>query len=83
MIINNYVLPINLVYFTPCVSILFLNPSAMASASMLVAPSFQFKKQACADASTFLLYALSQTTQYLFRIPTNNTFLVLKPIILA
>jgi len=83
VITNNYILPINLVYFTPCVSTLFRKPSAMASASMLVDPSFQFKKQTCAEASTFLLYALSQTTQYLFRISTNNTFLVLKPIILA
>lgn len=69
--------------FRPCISTLHKNPSAIASASMLVAPFVQFKKHLWSTADCPIFLALSQITQYRFLIPTNKTFFVRNPIIVA
>jgi len=70
-------------YFNPCNSILRLKPSAIESASILVAPFDQFKKQVCSGLGTPLFFALWQTAQYRLRIPINKIFFDLYPIIVA
>lgn len=81
--INTICSPIILLNFNPCISMLDKKPSATASASILVAPLFQFKKHLWGFGDCWIDFDLSQITQYLFRIPTNNIFLVRKPIIVA
>lgn len=81
--INTFYLPINCLNFKPCISTLQRNPSAIQSASILVAPFFQFKKHLCVVGDFPMVLALSQIIQYRFLIPINNIFFVRNPIIVA
>lgn len=69
-------LPINLLNFSLCIWILLANHSNIPSASISVDVLFQFRKQLCFGGFSFFIWALWHTEQYLFRTPTNKTFLV-------